>query len=374
MSSFKRKRSLCPSPEPPSASRAIQSSIALLSTHGNLPPTVFSRLLKSLSHAHAIAVEQEGDAAPKEEKKRVMKRLRFQTPERWDKEEDVDEKPDLGVGPSRAREDVKPLVGRADQAGEAVPAQAAPAPLPLPPLPRWSLAGVQGRLTPAEKAILKDIEEGFPLLDQLGILVRPLRLNEGKIDLLQWEVALSMPPDSNWARSLVRARLVFSPDYPRTPPLVQLPAAFFHPNVHFGGALAFSRSDARPVWGTDKYAELAEKYLPEPTEEEAAEEARTGRQKPWPAGLYPALPSSIRLPFYLAAAQQQFAFEDLRHFKNPEAYKLAKYHPAQYKETVHKLVLRMLPTRADLDDLIEARRRAKYRKATGKEPSMTGGA
>ncbi|GAA5852459.1 hypothetical protein JCM8547_006789 [Rhodosporidiobolus lusitaniae] len=66
----KRERSASPAPAATTASRAVQSAIALLSSAPDVRPALFTKLLKALGEAHGLAVKQE-EQADEQEAKRV---------------------------------------------------------------------------------------------------------------------------------------------------------------------------------------------------------------------------------------------------------------------------------------------------------------
>ncbi|GAA6032181.1 hypothetical protein JCM8097_007111 [Rhodosporidiobolus ruineniae] len=134
------KRSRSPSPPrqaPATASRAIQSTIALLSSH-HLPSAVFRSLLDSLSDAHGAAVTQE-DAHEKREGKRVKV-----------------ERVHVAVQTDPVEEE-QPAVEEEKEEDDP----------PVPPMPRWSLQAVQGELSELERMVMRDVEAALPLLDKL---------------------------------------------------------------------------------------------------------------------------------------------------------------------------------------------------------------
>ncbi|GAA5941070.1 hypothetical protein JCM10213_001705 [Rhodosporidiobolus nylandii] len=326
----KRRRSSSPSPAPAPpacASRAIQSSIALLSSSPDVPADLFARLLASLGEAHGLAVKQEAEA-DEQDRKRVK------------------------------REEDEPAQREMRQAEVQTEEEKAEEPL-KPPMPRWGLSNVQGELSELERMILRDVEAGLPLLDKLGILLRPVKAADGKVDLLEWEAALPMPTDSNWARSLPKPRLFFHDQYPQGPPKIKMLEGFFHPNCYPSGTVGAARKGlSRLRWGRHAWGDMLEQVYEKYGIEATADRAKLGQD-------FASLPPTLRLPILLEIHRQVLAYENLDDPTQLEPYQLAK---AQ----VQQLVLTMLPTPPDHGDLIQAQRRAEWRKATGQEPSMLG--
>ncbi|GAA5981389.1 hypothetical protein JCM11641_005303 [Rhodosporidiobolus odoratus] len=155
--------------------------------------------------------------------------------------------------------------------------------------------------------VLRDIEAGLPLLDKLGILLRPVRGEDGKIDLLVWEAALQMPTDSNWARAL------------------------FKPKVFFGR----------------DQQQLAYENLEDPAQLEPYQMAKYAT-----------------LSFQIAAVTAS-----LRHGFSQEVFgcpcsSVIRKEPDEYSNRVRRIVPTMLPAPNDVEDLVEALQRAEYRKKT----------
>ncbi|GAA5904154.1 hypothetical protein JCM6882_003962 [Rhodosporidiobolus microsporus] len=321
MAQIKRERSpsAAPPAAPASASSSIKSTIALLSTAQDVPPALYAQLLASLGKAHGLAVKQE-----QREDERDQKRVK------------------------REVESV-PAAAEDSKEEEAQPAEAEQEEQPAwPALPRWGFANVQGELSELERVVLKEIEATLPLLDKLGILLRPVKQSDGRIDLTVWETALPMPTTSNWARALPKAQVFFPPCYPEKPPKIKFRAGLYHPNLYPSGTLGAygkkcgrSLSDYLKCWPGSADELRAKGSLSEQQNQAPVEES------------YACLPASL------------FAFE--------EADKPCQLEPYQaYNAKVHDLILTLLPTPLDHEDLIEAQRRVAWREKSGVVVSMEG--
>ncbi|BGP52398.1 SUMO conjugating enzyme Hus5 [Rhodotorula kratochvilovae] len=327
MAQVKRERTASPPPAAPrSASRALQSSIALLSASSEVPPALYAQLLASLSDACGLAVAQEA-----REDERDRKRVKV--------EERDDEPPARRSGMKDAQMQTEERV------------------LPLPE--RWGLASVQGELSELERMVLRDVEAGLPLLDKLGILLRPLRGADGKISLLEWETALPMPAGSNWTGALPKPRVIFAEGYPAQPPKVKLSANFYHPNVFPSGTIGHKRptslKDVASPWARE-LAEVCAQFgvAPDTTMGDA----------------FVAFPPRLRLPILLKTLSMQFAFEDPDNPSQLEAYTTAKKDPDAYLAKIRAFLPSLAPSPQDIEDQAEARRRAVWRTRAGVEPGL----
>ncbi|BGP44151.1 SUMO conjugating enzyme Hus5 [Rhodotorula kratochvilovae] len=320
MAQVKRERTASPPPAAPrTASRALQASIALLSASSEVPPALYAQLLASLSDACGLAVAQEA-----REDERDRKRVKV--------EERDEGEPPRGSGMKDAQVQTEERV---------------------PPLPeRWGLAS---------RMVLRDVEAGLPLLDKMGILLRPLKGADGKISLLEWETALPMPAGSNWAKALPKPRVVFPENYPAAPPKVRLPADFYHPNVFPSGTVwpHWPRPERMsPAWGPD-LPRMLERY-----------ELLTRRPRRLPQDDYADLPPKLRLPLYLEACRLTLAHENLEDPTQIQPYTVAKKDPETYRAKIRALLPSLAPSPQDIEDQAVARRRAAWRARAGVEPRL----
>ncbi|GAA5847533.1 hypothetical protein JCM9279_005283 [Rhodotorula babjevae] len=323
------KREHSPSPVdrkpdlPRTASRALQHSIALLSSSTDLPPALYAQLLASLSDAVALTTAQE-ERETEQDRKRV--KLEQAAPAAAPAPA-----PDLAPAPA------------ADPPGAPEVAQ----PVEKTPMPSfWGLATLQGELEQLEVNILHDIEAGLPLLDRLSNA-------DGKISLLEWEALLPVHDvKSNWRGAFFRPRVIFNDKYPARPPQVKLSSGFFHPNVYPSGSVAPFWPESQNV--TDEW----------PAELVAASTA-LGLQGRVPAKDFDQLPSHLRLPLYLGACRAVLKTEQPEDPAQLEAYTLIKKEPAKYRQMVAVLADTLKPTSTDLAHLADAAARARWRTDNG---------
>ena len=206
MPSIKRERSITPAdnaPAPtPTASSAIHRAIALVSSTSPARRLDLDvQLLAIISEAAALSTAQE------------------------DRELDHDRKRIKHERPS-----LEPQAANAAQLPPAAAQQGDRAPMPS----FWGLSAIQGELSDLEDTVLRDIEAGLPLLDKLvrpplptlpcllspartdasplqGILLRPVKGSDDKVNLLEWEALFSVKvADSNWRGAFFRPRVIFT--------------------------------------------------------------------------------------------------------------------------------------------------------------------
>jgi len=206
MPSIKRERSITPAdnaPAPtPTASSAIHRAIALVSSTSPARRLDLDvQLLAILSEAAALSTAQE-DRELEHDRKRIK----------------------------HERPSVEPQAADAAQLPPAAAQQGDKAPMPS----FWGLSAIQGELSILEDTVLRDIEAGLPLLDKLvrpplptlpcllspartnasalqGILLRPVKGSDDKVNLLEWEALFSVKvADSNWRGAFFRPRVIFT--------------------------------------------------------------------------------------------------------------------------------------------------------------------
>ncbi|GAA5889727.1 hypothetical protein JCM5296_002444 [Sporobolomyces johnsonii] len=311
MHPVKRPRTSSPQPDraarspqdaPLSAASALQDSIALLASSG-LPPALFSKLLASLATAHATVVHLEEELAAKEGDKAAVE------------------------------------VGQPEQGYVAAREP--------PKEQRWWTASiqVQGELSVVARCVLRDIEDGMPALDQLGILIRPLA-TDGKVDLLEWEVALPGKAGTDWEGAIIKAALTFPQEYPHKLPRVRTTPPIFHPNAYPSGLLAchsrFEDLNQRD-WTTARNMGK-DRVMKEEYEADFAQ---------WP--------SKYRLPLFLEGLLAGIHQPNVDNPAALDPYHMAKYQPEKFPARIRAEAHALMPTAADLVDLAEANRRAMER-------------
>ncbi|KPV72751.1 uncharacterized protein RHOBADRAFT_46346 [Rhodotorula graminis WP1] len=318
----KRERSLSLADDNPprTASRALRDAIQLVSTSSplDISPALDAQLLVLLSDAVTLTTALE-DRELEHDRKRV--KLEH-----------------ASVEPAAA------LARAAD-----APPRAGP-PVAKAPMPSfYGLDTVQGALSDAEYAVLHDVEAGLPLLDTLGILLRPVKSHDdGKVNLLEWEALFPVKaPESNWRGAFFQPRVIFSDNYPSQPPKVKLAPSFFHPNVWPSGTVAPSWPERQAVADTWS-AELLAVY---------GALGLKGRiaSRNTPHDVLVKVPEHLRLPLYLEACRAVLTSERLDEPASLEAWSTIKKEPAKYRS----------PTSTDLAHLADAAARAEWRTENG---------
>jgi ubiquitin-conjugating enzyme E2 I len=94
----------------------------------------------------------------------------------------------------------------------------------------------RGRLLAERKEWRKDHPHGF--------VAKPRTRDDGTQDLLAWDVRIPAKESSVWFPAMLSARMVFSEDYPNSPPVVIFNKInnepLFHPNVYMDGRVCLS--------------------------------------------------------------------------------------------------------------------------------------
>ncbi|GAA5913779.1 hypothetical protein JCM8208_004166 [Rhodotorula glutinis] len=331
----KRERTLSPlddDPNPPrTASRALHDAILLVSSSPGLETTGLDiRLLAILSEAVALTTALE-DRELEHDRKRV-------------KLEHASVEPAVALAPAQVAQAPPPAAQPADKT-------------PMPSF--WGLGAIQGELSDAEFDILHDIEASLPLLDKLGILLRPFKSHvDSKVSLLEWEALLPVKvADSNWRGAFFRPRVIFSDKYPSQPPSVKLASDFYHPNAYPSGTVL-------PCWPKpDVAAETWPAELAKPCEPFILSGQAETRGSRWVE--FAKVPPHLRLPLYLETCRTVLTTERLEHAAQLPAYSLAKNEPVKYRQMVAVLADTLKPTSTDLAHLAEAAARAKWRTENG---------
>jgi len=103
------------------------------------------------------------------------------------------------------------------------------------------MAGIAaGRLTEERKSWRKDHPFGF--------IARPMKKDDGTLDLFNWECAIPGPKGSIWEGGLYKLKMLFRDDFPSTPPKCRFDPPLFHPNVYPSGTVCLSLLDENKDW------------------------------------------------------------------------------------------------------------------------------
>ena len=94
----------------------------------------------------------------------------------------------------------------------------------------------QARLSEERKLWMKDHPFGF--------IAKPMKNPDGSLSLTQWEFAVPGISGTPWEGGLYKGRMIFTDDYPSTPPRVVFSPPIFHVNVYDCGVVCLSLLDA----------------------------------------------------------------------------------------------------------------------------------
>jgi len=81
-----------------------------------------------------------------------------------------------------------------------------------------------------------------------GFFARPLRKEDGTLDLKAWECGIPGKDNTIWAGGLFKISLVFPDEYPTKPPKCKFTPALFHPNVYPSGTVCLSILNEDEGW------------------------------------------------------------------------------------------------------------------------------
>ena len=81
----------------------------------------------------------------------------------------------------------------------------------------------QARLSEERKAWRKDTP--------LGFFAAPMKNTDGTLNLMLWEFGIPGKKGTPWEGGMYKGQMIFTDDYPRTPPKVRFVPPLFHPNV-----------------------------------------------------------------------------------------------------------------------------------------------
>uniref|UniRef100_A0A6B2LN04 SUMO-conjugating enzyme UBC9 n=1 Tax=Arcella intermedia TaxID=1963864 RepID=A0A6B2LN04_9EUKA len=81
-----------------------------------------------------------------------------------------------------------------------------------------------------------------------GFYARPMRAEDGSLQMFKWECGIPGKKDTDWAGGLFPLTIEFSEDYPVKPPICRFPKGFFHPNVYPSGTVCLSILNETEGW------------------------------------------------------------------------------------------------------------------------------
>ncbi|KRY09310.1 SUMO-conjugating enzyme UBC9-A [Trichinella patagoniensis] len=81
-----------------------------------------------------------------------------------------------------------------------------------------------------------------------GFVARPIKAEDGTLDLTTWECGIPGPVGSPWEGGLYRLHMQFREDFPESPPKCVFVPPIFHPNVFPSGTVCLSILDAKKAW------------------------------------------------------------------------------------------------------------------------------
>ena len=110
-----------------------------------------------------------------------------------------------------------------------------------PPCPTRSMAGIAvGRLREERKAWRKDHPHGF--------VAKPRTDKDGTADLMTWDAIIPGKKGTPWENGNYKLVMLFTEDYPNTPPKCQFAPVIFHPNIYPSGTVCLSILNKDKGW------------------------------------------------------------------------------------------------------------------------------
>ncbi|PWN44837.1 putative ubiquitin--protein ligase hus5 [Ceraceosorus guamensis] len=81
-----------------------------------------------------------------------------------------------------------------------------------------------------------------------GFYARPVKKEDGTLNLLEWDVGIPGKPDTPWAGGMYTLKMIFPEEYPAKPPKCKFTPPLFHPNVFPSGTVCLSILDEEKGW------------------------------------------------------------------------------------------------------------------------------
>lgn len=81
-----------------------------------------------------------------------------------------------------------------------------------------------------------------------GFFARPVKKEDGSIDLLHWKCGIPGKKNTPWEGGLYKLNVYFTDEYPNKPPKVQFDPTLFHPNVYPSGTVCLSILNEDKDW------------------------------------------------------------------------------------------------------------------------------
>ncbi|EGD80100.1 ubiquitin carrier protein [Salpingoeca rosetta] len=81
-----------------------------------------------------------------------------------------------------------------------------------------------------------------------GFAARPATKDDGTKDYMLWHCTIPGKEGTSWQGGFYKVKMIFSEDYPMTPPKCQFTPPLFHPNVYPSGTICLSLLDAEKDW------------------------------------------------------------------------------------------------------------------------------
>ena len=81
-----------------------------------------------------------------------------------------------------------------------------------------------------------------------GYVAKPVSASDGSINMMEWKCLIPGKENTEWAGAYYPVKISFTNEYPAKAPKVELPAAFFHPNIYPSGKVCLSILDDAKGW------------------------------------------------------------------------------------------------------------------------------